>query len=663
MERGGSVEEIVRDGHVIEVRTHPDRGGATTLEVAVDVGCPGLELAATPGNYFIAAGRQDVKVGHADFDDRYIVKTPDLALVRFWLGLPELEAILATYDPVTATPFGLVIRDGRATFATGSRPARSGDLPDSVPRRDEAIAAAVKLAGCEARELDAWRIRAAELGGRVVGDRWSWTGQLAIVFGDDDDDQVQLDFSLGTPWSRRSGPRTRVWLPRTERNRRMMALSRQSLPTSERPRLADDVGETHALGPLSGQVADSGWGSDALLRFGNLDELAIAAGIDWAVVDEATVMVGWDALETRTPRLRTAVGVVRDLERWVSRPGATTPPPVSSEASSRTPRATMLTDQVLERDGHEIRVERRPPPVGTGDLRPILELSAEIGCARLEVRAFAGSYFIAAGRQDAIVGHAAFDDRYVVKTRDLDVLRFWLDDDVLDAILSTYEPTAASPFALRIANGRAVLHARPELVMWGEPEPAVARTDEAVDALAALAGRERRLLDAWTARAGQIGGELVGDRWTWTDDLAIVAAAGEAEETRVDFPFVLGWSARRGPRTRVWTRRYQPGEPALAVSRPDQPRRHRPRLPGARDDADRIGALHGAIAAGLPARPPHLDAIADAAAVDWIVVDASIVSAGWEAIESRPDRLRSGIELVRALALWLSPTATDGPYR
>jgi hypothetical protein len=134
-------------------------------------------------------------------------------------------------------------------------------------------------------------------------------------------------------------------------------------------------------------------------------------------------------------------------------------------------------------------------------------------------------------------------------------------------------------------------------------------------------------------------------------------------EIRIDFPYELPVSRRLGLRTRVSIKRSQPGRAIAVLWQPGLDRRHRPRIDLLGGELDPLGPLRGTIdRTGMPPIPPQ--ALRAQIEVDWIVIDETTICAAWESLVDDLDRLRPAIDLVAALAAWVSPpTATDGPYR
>jgi hypothetical protein len=314
-------------------------------------------------------------------------------------------------------------------------------------------------------------------------------------------------------------------------------------------------------------------------------------------------------------------------------------------------------------DGYEVRVRIVENVDRESDWNGTIATTvtaAVPGCGPLHLRATAGSYVIALGRQDAATGHARFDDRYIVKTNDVELMRFWLDDAQLEAMLATYHPAADPAFSLELDDARVTLTAA-----RGYPSGlhSIIRVDEAINAAACIGTRAERLAVQWRERATALGGTVVGSAWTGDDAFSLAVPRGR-HPIRIDFPYAVAWAARQSVRTRVWCPRREPGPPVAALAQPDLPRASTPRLAKLDGEGFSIGTCGGKAATDRPPSVEAIDARAIDADIDWIVIDETSIAAGWEKIVEQPAELTAGIDLVAALADWLAPAhAPDGPYR
>lgn len=120
---------LVYDGVAVSVelsRTEEIfRNGAADVmtAAATHVGpCFGLEGSVVPGSYMFGFGRQDLLVGHAAFDDRFIVKCKSVALAQLWFTDEVCEALLGTYDPTDDNPLGLFFDESSVTVRNRTEP-------------------------------------------------------------------------------------------------------------------------------------------------------------------------------------------------------------------------------------------------------------------------------------------------------------------------------------------------------------------------------------------------------------------------------------------------------------------------------------------------------------------------------------------------------------
>ncbi len=330
-------------------------------------------------------------------------------------------------------------------------------------------------------------------------------------------------------------------------------------------------------------------------------------------------------------------------------------------------RADDHDQQLVDDDGNVVRVvERnryfdgdhgRSEEIGAC-VRHATVTAALPGCARLTAWIAPGSYFIGLGRQDELLGHPAFDDRYIVKTRDAALLRFWLGDDELDAILATYAPGALEPFTLDIERGGVTLVSASSF----EAEPQhPAHLDDAIQAAAWLAGRPRRLATQWRERLAPLGDVTAGTSFSVDGDFAL-RIDGRAP-VEVTFPDAVPVVRRRGLRTQLGASRDPaPAQPIGALWRPTLPAPDRPPRSKVRVARFTLAGLDGYdhptpwLAAALA---PVERALARAAP-DAITIDATCVALRWERIVDDVERLRAGVAVVQALVA--APTG-DGPYR
>ena len=297
------------------------------------------------------------------------------------------------------------------------------------------------------------------------------------------------------------------------------------------------------------------------------------------------------------------------------------------------------------------------------------------GCGGMTAQIRAGSYFVALGRQDEPVGHAAFDDRYLVKTRQLAALRYWLGAVEADAMLASYDPTSLVPWELKVTPHELRLE-RVERAIFDRTGLAavvslasmdlssdltlrprlVNDTDRAVRTAAILAHRGERLATAWRERLTPLGLTDAEPVWSTDERYGATLACGRAR-IRVDFP----WSMPPLPAGRLRTRLAieWPHDGTAAVWPTSWRRRDRPEID---DDEPREVAGWSAAAAGTDvlATLPDLGAALTAAGVEWLVATPRRLAIGWEQIVDDPERLTAACALLRR---WVETTSVASPYR
>jgi hypothetical protein len=281
------------------------------------------------------------------------------------------------------------------------------------------------------------------------------------------------------------------------------------------------------------------------------------------------------------------------------------------------------------------------------------------GHRRLTASLLAGHYFFKLGRQDERLGHAAFDDRYIVKTNAPDELRYWLGSDECEAVLATYDPAAAMPFVLELTNDEVTFTGFSNV----ESRPTrPARLDRAAEAAAFLSARPRRLAEAWRTRLAPLGDVTAGAAFSVDGDFAIRIERGPLV-AEVTFPDELPAVRRRGLRTMLTVRRREPSTQLGALWRrglraADRPPRCKTRTPAL--ELDRFDGVDGPtpwLAAALaPARPAL-----ERAAPDAVWIEPTAAALRWERIVDDVDALGAGLDVLDALTR--GAAATDGPYR
>ena len=344
-------------------------------------------------------------------------------------------------------------------------------------------------------------------------------------------------------------------------------------------------------------------------------------------------------------------------------------------------RDATLADHLVVVDGVEVRVVVERALVIVNKTRSLEDhatiTAAHVGCGDLTIEAAAGSYFFALGRQDATTGHARFDERYIVKTDDEAALRYWFGEAEADAFLATYDPHELEPYTLTVTPTEVCArmakaytpddsipapgpHGLGRVLSgpWLTLPMAVTRVDEAVRAVATIAGRGARLAASWRERLAPLGLVESGEAWRTDERYALVVARGRAR-IRIDFPWRLAPLPGTGLRTRLaidWP------DDGVAVIWPQAwGRRQRPQLADARELAlpgPWAGAGRGADALlGLP----DLAGALTAAGVDWLVAGDRALAIGWDGIVDDTARLTAALAL---LARWADHLAAPiSPYR
>lgn len=343
-------------------------------------------------------------------------------------------------------------------------------------------------------------------------------------------------------------------------------------------------------------------------------------------------------------------------------------------------RRERLDERDVEHDGVRVRavVERVRDPFNRdgGMMVECATVHAAHDWGPLAVEAAAGSYFFAFGRQDALVGHPGFDDRYIVKTSDEVALRYWFGLDEAEAVLATYDPHALHPYALTIEPGQIRLVASWHYPTWPPPEripvrgigaaitgewttpSLVTRLDEAIAAVAHLAGRGRRLATGWRDRLASLGLVEAQESFATDERYALTLERGRTR-IRLDFPWQVPALRSHGLRTRLTIPWPDPGAAVL------WPRtwswRARPRIDRGRDlrlPAPWHGEAHDAEALlSLPQREELLTALG----IEWLIVGDGRLAVGWERIVDDPERLGAVVTQLARWAEWVAPTR--GPYR
>lgn len=290
-------------------------------------------------------------------------------------------------------------------------------------------------------------------------------------------------------------------------------------------------------------------------------------------------------------------------------------------------------------------------------------LATQVGQGAWRLTARPGAYFFALGRQNLSLGHAAFDDRYILKSNDPVAARFWLDDVALDAMLATYDPNAVHPFELELSGQRIVLRAHHDHGVGSFDQvdrtapSRVTRVDEAIAATAAIANRGRRLGAAWAERLHRLGAVDDGGRWRTDDSYGVNVARGSAR-VHVDFPWRVSSLRRAGLRTRL-TIEWPAGPPA-ALWRSSARRASRPTTTGPSLSPGSGWRGRGQGVDAIAAMPGALATLA-ALTTDWMIIGDRRLAIGWERIIDDEHILDRALTALAALAG--GAAADAAPYR
>jgi|JI10StandDraft_1071094.scaffolds.fasta_scaffold15785_6 hypothetical protein len=339
-----------------------------------------------------------------------------------------------------------------------------------------------------------------------------------------------------------------------------------------------------------------------------------------------------------------------------------------------------VTERLVEVDGVPVRVrtERQRLAITEGEqwTDVVTILAGSPACGELTIDVVAGARWMGFGKNRIVTGVTAFDDHYVVTTSDERIAAWWFGPAEAEALAATYDPTALTPFALRLAPGVITLVAggvttimlpiswqdrdapqHQHYLAHGSPPLAATHIDEAIHAAGFIAGRNLRLAARWRDLLAPHGLIAAGPAWRTDDQYALVVERGRTKLV-IDFPWRLAALASTGLRTRLAVR--WPVAGAAAIWPRTWSRRQRPRV-----DGDR--ALHLAAPWHGVARGAALDGLSDiggalaAVGVDWLLVGDGLLAIGWEDVEEDPARLARALGL---LARWAEQTAAaSGPYR
>lgn len=329
------------DGVPVRVRVERQRVAVTEGEqwtdgvnvVASSPGCGELTIDVVAGARWMGFGKNRVVTGVAAFDDQYVVTTSDERIAPWWFGPAEAKAMAATYDPTALMPFALRLAPGLIQLVAGGitelalpiswRDRDSpryqhylahGAPPMAVTHIDEAIRAAGFIAGRNLRLAARWRELLAPHGLVAAGPAWRTDDQYALVV-ERGRSKIIVDFPWRVAALSTTGLRTRLavrWPVDGAAAIWPRAWSRRQRPRIDGNRSLDLAAPWH--GVARGAVLDG-------LR--DVGSALAAAGVDWLLVGDGLLAIGWERIEDDAARLAGAVGL---LARWAEQAAATNGP-------------------------------------------------------------------------------------------------------------------------------------------------------------------------------------------------------------------------------------------------------------------------------------------------------------------------------------------------
>ncbi len=265
---------------------------------------------------------QRPRTGHAAFDDACRVEATDEDALRYWLGADEAAAILTLPEAYGAAwslavePWHveLRLRAGAELKALGlierlrgvARPADS--LPPLISELDAAVQCIGMLAGRSERLAASWRARLGPLGLISAPPVWRPDPTYVAMLGHGRS-RATLDF----PWLAAPLPAERL------RTRLAIEWPRDgtavacpaSWPRGTRPRI-DGLSEREVDGWVT--LADRA-GTELLRLDCDLPALTDAQ-VDWLIVGEHQLAIGWERIVEDVDRLQAALAL---LARWNDR--------------------------------------------------------------------------------------------------------------------------------------------------------------------------------------------------------------------------------------------------------------------------------------------------------------------------------------------------------
>jgi hypothetical protein len=259
-----------------------------------------------------------------------------------------------------------------------------------------------------------------------------------------------------------------------------------------------------------------------------------------------------------------------------------------------------------------------------------------------------------------------FDSHYTVKTNDDEYARLWLDDHVRRRIRNAHEIYSPARFAFELADERALARRRN---LEDDHEPLV----RAMNAVAALAGRGRRLLRDWRELADRLGGTVVA-QGTWRPDTRAhinLRLGGARIVIDSIHGAIAGADTRRCLLTRVSCPRATAEPDTFALVDRRQEQQLVPHMPHARIEltpADsQLASRYRILCQTRERMVQRLDDTAVklvlAIRPACILGNPSQVSVLLFGFVDDPERLREAMALARQLAVQIDPSGLAGPYR
>ena len=287
----------------------------------------------------------------------------------------------------------------------------------------------------------------------------------------------------------------------------------------------------------------------------------------------------------------------------------------------------MIEERTLICDGVAVSVEfsRTEDSFANGAADVMTAAARHVGpCFGLKGSVVPGTYMFGFGRQDLLVGHAAFDDRFIVKCRSIALAQLWFTDEVCEALLGTYDPNADNPlgiffdeYGVTVRNRTAPQPLTPSRALgvavaaMFEPMPSFAekpavhqKTDAAVRACAVFINRSKQLALQWQKHLEPVGDVKAPMSFTTDDRGTFVIQRGHTF-AHLDFPW-----------------RVEGTKDALRC-------RARFAKNSATQQLDSAHPRDGAALRNDRSIDPKLRNIITAADCDWSLVDDNAIEVGW----------------------------------